>query len=97
MRTHRTRSRQARCRRSPGGRKDGRPPPVQYWPTVLNAGSPYQSTNGTPYVSSAALTDVSPAPQLIVPANFYYVGQLWRFKAWGIYSTNVTPNLTIGF
>jgi hypothetical protein len=64
---------------------------------VLNAGSPYQSTNGTPLANSTTATDISPAPQLTVPANFYYVGQLWRARAWGIYSTTGTPNLTIGF
>lgn len=71
--------------------------PVQYWESVLNAGSPYQTTNGTVLTTSLAATDVSPAPQLTLPANFYYTGQVFRARAWGIYSTTATPTLTIGF
>jgi hypothetical protein len=71
--------------------------PVQYWESVVNAGSPYQSTTGSTYASSNTLTDVSPAPQITLPANYYYVGQLFRMTAWGIFSSSSGPNLTIGF
>ena len=70
----------------------------QTWESVLNFEAPYSTTTGSAYASSSAATDVSPAPQyMLQPVGFMYVGQLWRFTAWGIYSTTGTPNLTIGF
>lgn len=71
--------------------------PVQFWEAPLNAGSPYQTTTGTPLANSSTASDISPAPQITIPANYYYPGQLFRLTAWGIYSTAATPNLTIGF
>src|ERR1700690_3304669 len=71
--------------------------PVQFWESVLNAGSPYQTATGTPLATSSVLRDIGPAPQLTLPANFYYTGQLLRATAWGIYSTTGTPTLLLGF
>lgn len=70
--------------------------PVQSWSSVINAGPPYQTTDGTAYNTSVALTDVSPTPQLTLPANYYYTGMLLRWTAWGTYSTTVTPTLLLG-
>lgn len=68
--------------------------PAQFWESTLN--SP-QLGAGTPLASSSSLTDVSPAPQLVLPANFLYVGQALRLTAFGVFSTTGTPTLLTGF
>jgi hypothetical protein len=70
--------------------------PVMSWEAVLNAGPPYQTTNGTAYASSTTPTDVSPSPSITLPANYYYTGQLFRWTAWGTISTTGTPTILFG-
>ncbi len=51
---------------------------------------------GTAYANSSAITDISPAPQVVIPANYLYVGQRLRLTGYGIYSTTGTPTLILG-
>ena len=71
--------------------------PVQTWEAVLNSGAPYQTTDGAAYTASTTITDVSPAPQITLPANYYYVGQVFRATAFGLISGVSGINLTMGF
>jgi hypothetical protein len=67
--------------------------PFQSWRAVLN--SPGVGA-GTALANSTTLTDISPAPQLVLPANYLYVGQRLRITAYGIFSTTATPTLLLG-
>jgi hypothetical protein len=67
--------------------------PAQFWRSVLN--SPGVGA-GTPLASSTTLTDISPAPQLVLPANYLYPGQRLRMTGYGIFSNTSTPTLLIG-
>lgn len=51
---------------------------------------------GTAYANSSAATDISPAPQVTIPANYLFVGQRLRLKAYGIFSNTSTPTLILG-
>jgi len=69
--------------------------PAQFWESTLN--SPGLGA-GASYNTSNTITDVSPAPQLILPANFLYVGQSLRLTAYGTYATSgTTPTMILGF
>lgn len=65
----------------------------QYWVAPL---SPLHTADGTAYASSTTLTDVSPTPNIVLPANQLEVGSLLRFEAFGRYSTTGTPTLVLG-
>lgn len=67
---------------------------AQFWETLLNA----QQTRsaGAAYVSSTSLTDVSPAPQLILPANFLQDTSVLKVTASGTFSNTSTPTLILG-
>jgi hypothetical protein len=68
--------------------------PAQFWEALLNAPA---VGAGTALASSTTLTDISPAPQLVVPANYLYPGQRLRVEAYGIFSTTTgTPTLLLG-
>lgn len=67
--------------------------PLQSWEAVLNV--PGEGA-GTALASSTTLTDISPAPQLTLPAGYMYIGQRLRMIAYGIFSTTGTPTLLIG-
>jgi hypothetical protein len=67
--------------------------PLQTWEAVLNAPA---VGAGTPLASTLTLTDISPAPQLVVPANYLYPGQRLRLEAYGVYSAVSTPTLILG-
>ena len=67
--------------------------PIQSWEAVLNV--PGEGA-GTALASSTAATDISPSPQLTLPAGYMYVGQRLRLIGYGIFSTTSTPNLTLG-
>jgi hypothetical protein len=69
------------------------PVPAQFWRAALN--SPGVGA-GTALASSTTLTDISPAPQLVLPANYLYIGQRLRLTAYGIYSAVSTPTLLLG-
>ena len=68
--------------------------PLQTWVSTLNA--PLLGA-GAAYNTSVTLTDVSPAPQLVVGANYFYVGSGLRLTATGTYSNTLTPTLLLGF
>jgi hypothetical protein len=52
---------------------------------------------GSAYASSVTLTDVSPVPQTIVPANGLTPGAILRLTSFGVFSTTGTPTLLLGF
>lgn len=70
--------------------------PAQYWVATLNANQ-NNAVAGTALASSTTLTDVSPAPQLVLPANFLTVGSTLRLTAGGFFSNTATPTLLLGF
>jgi hypothetical protein len=65
------------------------------WAALLN--SPQQVAAGAAYNTSTTLTDVSPAPQLTLPANFLGNGSCFRLIGKGVFSTTGTPTLLLGF
>lgn len=72
--------------------------PAISWEAVVNFGAPYQTaTSGAAYTASTSITDISAAPQITLPANFYYPGQLLRLSASGIVSTTSAATLILGF
>ncbi len=52
---------------------------------------------GAAYASSAALTDVSAAPQFFIPANYLQVGSVIKCEAVLSASNTATPTLLLGF
>lgn len=68
--------------------------PAQFWEAVLN--SPNNGA-GTAYASSTTITDVSAAPQLVLPANFMYPGQSFRLTAFGVLSSVSSATIVLGF
>jgi hypothetical protein len=66
----------------------------QYWSATLG---PFTSADGTALASSTTLTDISTAPQLILPANTLEIGQRIRLDADITFSTTGTPTLLLGF
>jgi hypothetical protein len=58
---------------------------------------PQNATAGTALASSVTLTDISPAPQITLPANLLDVGQVLRMTAFGVFSTTGAPTLLEGF
>jgi hypothetical protein len=68
--------------------------PAQFW--VSSPNSPGQGA-GAAYASSTSATDVSPANPQWFTVPPLYVGQKFRFIAYGIFSNTSTPNLTLGF
>lgn len=67
--------------------------PIQSWTAVLS--EPYVA-DGTAYASSTTVTDVSPAPNTIIPANSLLPGSQLLVKAAGKFSTTGTPTLNLG-
>ena len=64
------------------------------WESVLNFPVPGA---GAAYNTSVTLTDVSPAPQTIIPASFLQVGSAIKVTAWGFFTnTSTTPTLLLG-
>lgn len=58
---------------------------------------PLNIAAGSAYNTSTTLTDVSPAPQIVLPANLLDNGQVLRLKAFGVLSTTLTPTILLGF
>lgn len=52
---------------------------------------------GAAYNTSVTLTDVSPAPQIVLPANQLDNGMVVRLTAFGVFSTTGAPTLLLGF
>lgn len=67
--------------------------PSQFWQANVN--SPGIGA-GTALSNSTTLTDIGPAPQYVLPANYMYVGQRWKIRGYGVYSTTGTPSLLLG-
>lgn len=63
------------------------------WESTLNAPVPGA---GTALANSTTLTDVTPAPQLVIPANYLQVGSAIRVTAFGTFSNTATPTLLLG-
>lgn len=51
---------------------------------------------GTAYNTSITVTDVSPAPQFILPANTLVAGSVLSVRAAGVFSNTGTPTLILG-
>lgn len=66
----------------------------QYWNAPVG---PLFTASGTAYASSTTLTDVSPTPNIVLPANLLEPGSLLRLNAWGTFSNTATPTLVLGF
>lgn len=58
--------------------------------------SPPWIASGAAYASSTSLTDVSPTPNLVIPANFLQPGMILRTVAHGWFSNTSTPTLLLG-
>lgn len=65
----------------------------QYWTAPL---PPFHTADGTAYANSVALTDVGPAPQVLLPAGILEVGSRLEFTAFGRFSNTGTPTLNLG-
>lgn len=69
--------------------------PYQSWVSLLN--SPILVANGTTLSNSTTATDLTAAPQLTLPANYLYTGQVLRVSAFGTITTGASAgNITIG-
>ena len=65
----------------------------QFWVSQLQ---PYPVASGAAYNTSIALTDVSPAPQIVIPGGTFQPGQIYRVAASGTFSNTLTPTLLLG-
>ncbi|MEO5664038.1 MAG: hypothetical protein ABIR39_12210 [Nocardioides sp.] len=66
----------------------------QYWVAPVG---PFHTADGTAYATSITLTDVSPAPQITLPANMLEIGSEIELEASGFFSNTATPTLLLGF
>lgn len=71
----------------------------QYWTAPI---PPLMTGPGTAYNTSTTATDVNQGgtavnPPVVLPANFLDVGTVLLLKAFGVFSTTVTPTLKLGF
>jgi hypothetical protein len=66
----------------------------QYWITPL---PPFHIADGAAYSTSVTLTDVSPAPSIVIPANMLEIGSRLEFSCFGRFSNvATTPTLLLG-
>jgi hypothetical protein len=65
--------------------------------TLYVAPVPPLNTGTGTVANNATIQDLSPAPQIILPANLLDVGQVIRMKAFGVFSTTGTPTIILGF
>jgi hypothetical protein len=65
----------------------------QYWVAPVG---PFNTADGTALASSTTLTDVTAAPQIVLPANALEVGSELEICAQGQFSTTGTPTLLLG-
>ena len=68
--------------------------PAQFYESLLSAPA---LGAGAAYNTSVTLTDVSPTPQLVLPANYLFTGSALKITATGTFSNTVTPTLLLGF
>lgn len=66
----------------------------QYWRGPI---PPLQRVAGAALASSTALTDISPLPPNVIPANMLEEGCELIVEASGFFSTTATPTLLLGF
>lgn len=66
----------------------------QYWVASI---PPIHTADGSAYASSTTLTDVSPTPNITLPANFLEPGVEIEITAEGQFSNTSTPTLLLGF
>lgn len=66
----------------------------QYWVSPV---PPINVADGTALASSTTLTDVSPNPQVTLPANLLETGSTLELHAFGKFSNTGTPTLLLGF
>jgi hypothetical protein len=64
----------------------------QYWLAPI---PPFHTADGTAYTGTAAIGDISPAPSIVLPANFLEVGQRLEFSAFGRYTSTGTPGTIV--
>lgn len=65
----------------------------QYWVAPV---PPLHTANGTAYNTSVTLTDVSAAPNIVIPANMLEAGSEIEIEAFGEFSNTATPTLILG-
>lgn len=65
----------------------------QYWVAPI---PPFHTGDGAAYASSTTLTDVSPLPHCVLPANFLEPGVELEILAEGQFSNTSTPTLVLG-
>lgn len=58
--------------------------------------APVNTSDGTALASSTTLTDISPVPQITIPANFLVPGSRLEVEASGKFSNTGTPTLLLG-
>lgn len=66
----------------------------QYWVAPV---PPFHIADGTAYNTSVTLTDVSPLPNILIPAMMLEVGSEIEITAAGQFSNTGTPTLLLGF
>lgn|SRR5262245_16701073 len=64
-----------------------------YWVTPLE---PFHIADAAAYASATALTDVSPLPNISIPANLMGIGTEIEITGAGQFSTTGTPTLLLG-
>jgi hypothetical protein len=65
----------------------------QYWVAPI---PPFHTASGTALANSTTLTDISAAPNIVLPANLLEPGSELEIRAMGQYSTTGTPTLILG-
>lgn len=66
----------------------------QYWVAPV---PPFHVADGTAYNTSTTLTDISPAPAVVIPANTLLPGSEVILEAHCTFSNTATPTLLLGF
>lgn len=63
----------------------------QYWVAPL---PPFHTADGAAN-TTAVLTDISPAPNIVIPANMLEIGSRLEFAAFGRYTATATPGTVV--
>src|SRR5690242_14752783 len=66
----------------------------QYWVAPI---PPFHVADGTALANSTTLTDISPTPPVVIPANMLEIGSEIELRGHGQFSTTATPTLLVGF
>ena len=64
---------------------------------ILTPLTPIHAVDGAPFASFTTFQDVSPAPALIIPAQYMEVGLELDLQMWGEVSGTGTPTFALGF